>query len=126
MKEFIKNRLRESLGHKIPVGKIFANDNIHSHGYASDIMKHIDVYKDEESFEQNPIEIVPISKIYPTQKFVTRDNLESVKGIINQDNTGAYLVEYKGGYYIIDGHHRIATNIMNGSDTIKAFVQHVS
>jgi len=114
------------LGHKIPVSNVFFNNNIHANGHASELMKHIDVYQDDKSFEQNPIESVDVRKIVPTQKFITKDNLEDIKGVLQQDNTGAYLVEFKGMYYIIDGHHRIAINIMNNNKTIKAFVQHVS
>ena len=126
MKALIKTLLREAyLGHKIPVKGVFHNDNIHTNGYNGEVMKHIDVWQDDASFQQNPIEVVDVSKIVPTQKFVTKDNLEDVKDIKIGDNTGAYLVEYKGMYYVIDGHHRISNQIMGGVDKVKAYVQHV-
>lgn len=127
-KPALKFRLQKKLeenrnyGDKIPVAEIFLNDNVHKSGYNSEIAKMVDVYQDDESFEQNPVEDVDISKIVPTQKFISKRNLEDVKGTLHNPNTGAYLVNYNGLYYIIDGHHRIATKILYDQKTIKAFV----
>ncbi len=131
MRELIKTRLREGimktyLGHKIPVSKIFLNDNLHANGYNQEMMKVIDVWEDDKTFQQNPIEWVEVTRIVPTQKFVSKDNIEDVKGIGIGDSTGAYLVEYEEMYYIIDGHHRIANQIIEGVDKIKAYVHHVN
>jgi len=130
MRELIKTRLREGitktyLGHKIPVSKIYSNDNLHANGYNQEIMQHIDVWEDDNTFQQNPVEWVQTTRIVPTQKFVSKDNLEDVKGIAIGDNTGAYLVEYEDMYYVIDGHHRIASQILMGADKVKAYVHHV-
>lgn len=131
MKEFIKKLLRENLleirrhlGHKIPVGDIFFHDNINKNGYNVELNRIIDVYHDDKSFEENPIETVDVRKIVPTQRFVDKDNLDDIKKVGN--NTGAYLVEYKGLYYLLDGHHRVAHQIMIGEPTVRAFVQRVS
>ena len=113
---------RVNYGDKIPVVDIFLNPNAHASGYNSEISKIVDVYQDDKSFEQNPIEVVDIEKIVPTQRFISKGNLEDVKGTLHNPNTGAYLVNYKGLYYVIDGHHRIATKILYGQTTIKAFV----
>lgn len=132
MKSLIAKLLRKSLlevkvyhGHKIPTGEIFHNDNINANGYNKEIMNAIDVWVDDKTFQQNPIEWVDVTKIVPTQKFLSKDNLEDVKGIKIGDNTGAYLVEYNGMYYVIDGHHRLANQIMAGVDKVKAHVQHI-
>jgi len=111
---------------KIRVEDIFLNPNAHSNGYNSELHKITNVYKDDESFERNPIEDVDISKIIPTQKFINKENLEDVKGTLHEPNTGAYLINYKGLYYIIDGHHRIATKILHAQKMIKAFVYTIS
>jgi len=114
---------RANYGDKIPVGDIFLNPNLHASGYNPEMSKIIDVYKDDKSFEQNPIEKVDVSKIVPTQKFISKQNLEDVKGTLHDSNTGAYLVKFEGLYYVIDGHHRIATKILYDQKIIRAFVQ---
>ena len=113
---------RVYLGHKIPVGDIFFHPNLHETGYNSEIAKIIDVYQDDKSFEQNPIEDVDVTKIVPTQRFVDKENLKDVKGNLKDSNTGAYLVNHGGLYYVVDGHHRISNRILDGQKTIKAFV----
>jgi len=138
MKKFIKRKLREVIdipvevgdtilmgnkySNKIRVEDIFLNPNAHGDGHNSELNKITNIYKDDESFERNPIEDVDISKIIPTQKFISKQNLEDVKGTLHEPNTGAYLVNYNGLYYVIDGHHRIATKILFDQKTIKAFV----
>lgn len=129
MKGFVKEKLREGLteanhkyGDKIRVEDVFLNPNTHANGYNSELQKISSVYKDDASFEQNPIEDVDVRKIIPTQRHISRQNLEDVKGTLHNPNTGAYLVNYKGLYYVIDGHHRIATKILYDQKTIKAFV----
>lgn len=114
---------RANYGDKIPVGDIFLNQNAHASGYNSKIAKMVDVYQDDESFEQNPVEEVEIENIIPTQRFISKRNLEDVKGTLHDSNTGAYLVNHGGFYYVIDGHHRIATKILYDQKIIRAFVQ---
>jgi hypothetical protein len=132
LRNFIKTTIREYLnemkvyqGHKIPTDDIFYHDNPHKNFYDSELLKHIDVFIDDKTFQQNPIEWVNIKDIVPTQKFLTKDNLDDVSNIKIGDNTKAYLVKYNNLYYIIDGHHRIANQIINGVDKVKAFVQSV-
>ena len=123
--------LRESLidsykSHKIPVSKVFFNDNLHAKGYNSDVMAFIDVYDSDESFEKEPVLDVPVELIVPTQKFISKDNLESVKDNLNSGSTGAFLVKYGDFYYINDGHHRISNRILNGDKSIRAHVRTVT
>lgn len=117
------NEIKQYAGHKIPTEDVFFHENPHKKFYNSELLKHIDVYIDDKTFEQNPIEWVDVNKIIPTQKFIDKANLNDVKGVGN--NTGAYLVKYNDFYYVIDGHHRIANQIINGIDKIKAYVQEV-
>jgi len=129
MKNLIKKLLREAItyrGHKIPVGDIFFNNNIHGgpKGPNWELTKKIDVYTSDSEFETNPIQNIDIKDIIPTQKFVTKDNLDKVKKD-EEDFTGAYLVKYGDKYYVIDGHHRIANKIMGGDKTISAYIQTV-
>jgi len=120
----IKEEISRFPGHKIPVGQIYPNDNVHGgpDGPNWDLMRTIDVYQDDATFEREPIESVDIRKIIPTQRFVSKQNLEDVKGTLHNDNTGAYLIKYNGLYYISDGHHRIAARILDGQTIIKAYV----
>lgn len=75
------------------------------------------IQKDE--FEKLPNEPVDVTKIFPTQKFLSFTNLEKAKP---KHETGAYLVKYNGDYYILDGHHRIANDILDGETHIIAYV----
>lgn len=130
-KPALKMRLLKKLketkytGDKIPVEQIFPNPNAHASGYDADLTKAIDVYHDDKTFEQEPVEAVDINKIVPTQRFISKANLEDVKDTLHDKNTGAYLVKYNGLYYIIDGHHRIATKILYDQKVIWAFVHTV-
>lgn len=123
--EDLKHLISNYPSHKIPVGKIFKNDNVHGSGINYDLMNKIDVFTSDENFEHNSVQTVPIDRIVPTQKFVSKDNLLKVKDIINTNNTGAYLVKYNDYYYVIDGHHRISMKIINGENTVNGFVQEV-
>jgi len=48
------------------------------------------------------------------------ENSKHKKNISN--NTNAILFYKNKKYYIIDGHHRIAANILKGDNKIKAFI----
>ena len=121
IKSFITEELEyKKYGNKVKVAEIFKHEQLNDYN----VSKNIDVYTDDESFEKNSSVEVDVKDIVPTQRFLTIKNLDKVKKD-EQDNTGAYLVKFKGLYYILDGHHRIANKIINEYDTIKAFVQEV-
>ena len=103
---------------------MFSHDTVHAGSVDSEISKKMDVYVDDKTFEKNPIEDIDVTKIVPTQRFITVKNLDTVNKE-EQDNTGAYVVKIKDLYYIIDGHHRIANKIINGDISIKAYVHKV-
>ncbi len=127
MKKNISTTLKDYLKkynnqHKIPTSDVFLNENPHKTHYNKELLKHIDVFIDDKTFQKNPIQLIDIKKIVPTQVFLNKDNLERIK---SDNNTDAYLVKYNNLYYVIDGHHRIANQIINGATHIKAFVQEV-
>lgn len=126
MEDVSLNEIKIYQGHKIPVEQVFKNPNLHNNGFNSETSKKIDVWVDDETFQKNAVEWVDVNKIVPTQRFLDKDNLEDVKGIKVGNNTGGYLVELDGLYYVIDGHHRLASQIRQGVDKVKAFVQHIS
>ena len=107
----------------IPVGEIFYRDVLYGRVDWS-LRRFLDVYIHDEVFEYHPIEVVGVENIVPTQRNVCEDNLASVSNVGN--DTDAYLVECKGLFYVIDGHHRIASEILRGNPTIKAFIIHVT
>lgn len=92
-----------------PVGSLSKYDTI-----------EVDKLIDNEEYTYLPIKFINIKDIIPTQKFLNINNLKSVKNISN--STDAILLSKKNKYYILDGHHRIAVNILNGFNKIKAFV----
>jgi hypothetical protein len=119
IKPLIKQRLNESTNPifkklkddnkltypKIPTNKIFKND------YKSFGVNITDESKYKE-------ETVNVSKIIPTQKNVTIDNLKKVINVTELPE----LFKEGNEYYVIDGHHRISMVILNGKDEITAKV----
>jgi len=108
------------LGHKLPVADVFAHNNLNNgpNGTDWELMRLADI-----DFERHPIKSVNVSNIVPTQRFLSQDNLDRVNNVGN--NTEAYLIERGGLYYIIDGHHRIASEIIKGVSSITAYVYSV-
>ena len=79
-----------------------------------------DNYFQNDEYKKLPLKSVAINLIVPTQTNLTIRNLKSVKDI--SKNTEAFLYNYYGKFYVLDGHHRIAMNILKGEKKIKAFV----
>lgn len=132
IKKIIRNTIEKHIneseryvGHKIPTEDIFYNKPLERNSRDSELINRIDVFIDDDTFQKNPIKWVEINKIVPTQRFLSKKNLETTKGVKIDDVTGVYLVNYDDFYYIIDGHHRIANQIINGANKIKAFVQDI-
>jgi hypothetical protein len=97
---------------KIPVANVFNND-------VGAIPFHIKEQSDE-AFTNNPDQIttqkIDVKDIIPTQKNVNIDNLKKVKDVSKLPE----LTKYDGKYYIEDGHHRIARDILKGNQIIEA------
>jgi len=71
-----------------------------------------------DKLNELPTEKINVSDIIPTQKNITIGNLKEVKSI----NEEPYLLKYGEKYYVVDGHHRIANQILEGNNTIEAKV----
>ena len=110
-------RFNKSTYPKIPVESIFKNKVAK---IPTELNELADQLIDQDLFENLPEESVSVDDIVPTQKIVTINNLKSVYNI-SQD-TKAYLIKDDKLYYIKDGHHRIAINILKGETEITAYI----
>jgi len=110
---------------KMPTSKAYINDSIYGDNQVPNrlIIKNINTYWGNNiDGDKLPVETIDTNKITPTKRFISLDRLSAVKHRQHEINTNAYLMNYGGMYYIIDGHHRIANKIMNGEKIIKAHV----
>jgi hypothetical protein len=110
----LENKLRDDNAGTfpdIPVSYIFHHDMVYTEFDLSidDALSQSDI----------PYVKVKVSDIAPTQEYVNYNNLLTTADI--SDDTQAYLLLEGGVYKIIDGHHRIANNILVGTDEIWAF-----
>lgn len=97
---------------KVPTQNIFANEV----GAVDSGIR----FAADDAFAANRInqEQVDISKIVPTQKNITINNLKSIGAVTELPD----LVKVDGKYYITDGHHRIARDILSGNSKVNARV----
>jgi muramidase (phage lysozyme) len=97
---------------KIPVKNVFSSD--------TGALPLTIIEESDKAFSEKPESIVTqkinVADIVPTQKNININNLKTVKGKGGLPE----LTEYKGKYYINDGHHRIANDILNGKQTVEA------
>lgn len=107
---------------KIPVAEVFYHENLGdstNSKYMFNLFSEPYRYIDENRFEEMPVRLVDVKKIVPTQRFLTFDNLDK---IYEGKDTDAFLAKKDNLYYILDGHHRIAYNIIEGNKNIAAYV----
>jgi len=71
-----------------------------------------------------PIASVNVRNIIPTQKFLEADNLERTQDVIETQEP-IILLKYKDKYYVIDGHHRIANEILKGQVQVETRIYDV-
>ena len=64
-----------------------------------------------------PIKTVPVSSIVPTQKNLTVGNLENTQEVTDS-NEDIILLKVGDKYYVLDGHHRIANEILKGKENV--------
>ena len=113
---------------KIPVENIFLSPNPFAQDPDWDLMKLINPWHTLELRDKNidnaelPVEDIKIEDLVPTQKYLTADNIDDVKDSLDDKVLKSTISKYKGKYYILDGHHRIARRILNGEGTIKSHV----
>ncbi len=113
----ILERIRNEFENSLPCSEIFINP------MEPDMMidhDSVDEYIGKQTFKKFPTKSVRVDLIVPTQQNLDNTKLSSMD--VSQD-TGAVLYERNGKYYIIDGHHRIAKNIVNNQTSIKAYVK---
>lgn len=102
---------------KVPVNNVFLNDR----GAIPKDKKVFDI-KDSEILKL-PLLDIDVTKIIPTQKTISINNLKDVskaKDIPSIDEV--LLVEDNGMFYVMDGHHRIANKILNADKFVSARV----
>jgi hypothetical protein len=104
---------------KVPANNIFSHP---VQVVPREVRALADKHIDDNTFENiAPIEDVNVKDLIPTQKVVTAYNLESAYK--SQDIP--YVLEYNRQYFILDGHHRLANEILDGKEKSKAHVFHV-
>jgi hypothetical protein len=96
---------------------VFRNESV---SMPKDINKFADKMTDAKAFDDAPTIEVNANDIIPTQKFISKSNMDKLPAP-NAD-TGAELVKVGDKYYVVDGHHRIANNLFAGADSVKAKV----
>lgn len=99
---------------KIPVQNVFKNGlgEINSQNRES-----IDKIIELQKVNDLPILQIDIEKIVPTQKNVNIENIKKVDGIESDDDP-ILAIEQNGKYYLIDGHHRVSSAILNGETSV--------
>ena len=101
---------------KVPVNNVFLNDRA-----AIPKEKRVDI--EDSEIPELPLLDIDVSKIVPTQKTISINNLEDVakaKKIPESDEV--LLVEDNGLFYVMDGHHRVANKILNADTSVQARV----
>ena len=77
----------------------------------------------QELFDRQPITEIPLDKIIVTQKVVNKERVdEIIKDPSLAGNNPPMLVRYKDETYVINGHHRIISEVQKGAKTIKGRV----
>ena len=71
------------------------------------------------SFEDCPIEEIPVSEIVPSQRYLDRDIVDKY---MTEESEPPEVVFYRGRYHLKNGHHRVVAAIKTGATTIRAKV----
>ena len=103
---------------KIPTKNVF-NNNVEV--LPRDVVSKADKYMEEGESSKLPLEKIDVSKIVPTQKNLTVDNLKNTESVKSSKED---ITLFKEGdkYYVLDGHHRIANEILKGNGEIEGRV----
>lgn len=106
---------------KIPSDKIFKNEVV---PLTQNQTKGIDQVIEQKKENNLPTEKVDVGLIVPTQKTVNVNNLEKTSKITEKTKITEpiVLVKENGKYFVVDGHHRISNEILNGNTTVEAKV----
>lgn len=118
---YILERIKNDFGNNIPCNEVFFN-NVNPEM----IIDHdlVDQYLKKDTFTKLPKKKVRVDMLIPTQMNLDGDKLSNFD--VSTD-TGAVIYETEdGNLYIVDGHHRIAKNILNNNEYISAFIKETS
>ncbi len=103
---------------KIPTKNVFYHTDDY---YGLPRGKRVAAEKLIDTPEKLPTKEIDIKSIVPTQKNVTARNIEDVQKAKSFDEP-IVAVEHEGKYYLLDGHHRTTSSIMQGDSKIEAKV----
>ena len=110
---------------KVPIKNVFKND---VENLSREQRSNADAFIDAGREKELPTVKVNILNIIPTQKNLTIPNLEKVSKIKDNSEIEDQILLIKNGskYYVVDGHHRIANEILNGNSSIDARVYDIN
>ncbi len=103
---------------KVPVKNVFSNDTEQP---PREQRLKADKHIDDGTIATLPKQEIDVKDIVPTQKNLTIGNLEKTKDV-KDSKEEIILLKHEGKFYILDGHHRIANDILQGKKTIEANV----
>ena len=69
---------------------------------------------------------VDINKLYPTESLasISPDRINKLKEFLSPDgtNTEIFIIEYKGFYYIVKGHHQMLAAAYLGAKKVRVYL----
>ena len=107
--ESLKDKFK-STWPKLRTDRVFYNKN-KGDDYAA--RKIADPLFESGAYKDLPVRRIPVGDIVPTQRNLTADNLDKVSDV--STDTGAFVILKDGKYQVVDGHHRLAINILSGN-----------
>jgi len=107
--ESLKDKFK-STWPKLRTDEVFYNKNKGDDYTAREIA---DPLFESGAYKDLPVRRIPVGDIVPTQRNLTADNLDEVSDV--STDTGAFVILKDGKYQVVDGHHRLAINILSGN-----------
>lgn len=69
---------------------------------------------------------IDINKLYPTESLISirPEKIKEIKEFLHPDgtNTDIFIIEYKGYYYIVNGHHQLLAAANLGAKKVRAYL----
>ena len=105
---------------KVKTDNVFLNEK---ETLSREERKGVDEVIENEKVSELPSESISIEKIVPTQTNLTIKNLEETKDLDGVSVEESILVKEKDGkFYVVDGHHRLANDILKGNTNVEVKV----
>ena len=102
--------------------KAVSVDNVFKNKYKKEVAEEVRNSVEYESVFSKPkgdIETVSVSRLHPTQQYLVSENLKNISKIeISEDNLPMGVLR-NGKVYVVDGHHRIAADIIKGRRKVR-------